>query len=299
MPAEVLVDAGGVPGVPRLRDLRRVPEHGQERQLRALRDGGTPPHVVEPERARVLDQHLLVRELLGQPLGEPLGVLLGRPLLGQLGDLGPGVERAEHRRPLEQALVEVDHPLGLEEAARVGLVGGHLGLGEVQPEHAQRARRRAGAAAPGTRDHDQPGHSDVPPPRSCGPSRGASRSACSCCPAGPAARALGQHRRLLLVGGERGRGGVHLGVRRVQPVDLGPSPLVVGCRDQQAGRRPGLLGELLERPGTVSPSQASADRLRLGVMNSSTACGAVRSPVSMPSCLQARLIAARQSSTRS
>ena len=51
--------------------------------------------------------------------------------------------------------------------------------------------------------------------------------------------------------------------------------------------------------GTCRPSHASEDRLRLGVMKSSTACGAVRSPVSMPSCLPARLMAARQSSTRS
>ena len=52
-----------------------------------------------------------------------------------------------HAAAAQQLRVEVDHPARLAEAARVGVVGLHLGLRDVEAELAEDAGEQAGAAA--------------------------------------------------------------------------------------------------------------------------------------------------------
>ena len=301
VPAEVLVDVGGVPGVARLRDLRRVPEHGQEGQLRALRDRRTPPQVVEPERARVLDQHLLVGELLGsQAASRSASSSVGRfsassATSGRASRVRITGERSS--RSLWKSTTHCDSkkPRGLVSSA------GTSGCGQVQPEHAERARDGAGAAAPGAGDHHQPGHSAATFPAQLAdlPAELLDALVLGVQPVLQLVL-LGQHRRLLLVGGERGRGGVDVGVRRpragrARPGRLASSGVATSrLAAVQVSSASSLsdVGHGQPVPGVVGAVQARGDEVV-------DRCGAVRSPVSMPSCSQARLIAERQSSTRS
>ncbi len=134
-------------------DLRRRAQHGGEDRGRAVADRRDPPQAEEPAQPRVLDDQLVaLGEVAVEPLGglDALGLAGGDPaglepgLGSRVADLDAGV--------LEQAVVVLDHPGRLAEALRVGLVGDHLGLRDVQPHQLHEARQRARAAAAGAGD---------------------------------------------------------------------------------------------------------------------------------------------------
>ena len=111
---------------------------------------------------RVLDDQLVDGRLLAdrrlelraQPLGQPgprdAG---GAGLAGLVPRRRPGVGHLDVA-PLQQLVVEVDHPLRLREPLRVGLVGPHLRRRHVHAQRLQGARHGRRTAAPGAHHED-------------------------------------------------------------------------------------------------------------------------------------------------
>ena len=158
--AERPVHVGEVRRVARAHHLGRVPQHRQAGQLGAELGGHPLPQVVDPVGAGVLEQDLRVTqlvdqlELVAQPDPQLLLDLGGDVLLGDLAGVGARVDGADRDR-VEQPLVELRHPQRLVVAARVALVGLHLGLRDVEAEPLEGAGDAAGAAASRPRDDDE------------------------------------------------------------------------------------------------------------------------------------------------
>ena len=154
--AEVAVHVGEVRRVARPHDLCGVAQHRQARQLRAELGRHPLPEVVDPVGAGVLEQDLGLagRELVAQPGPQLLLDLRGDGLLGDLAGVRPRVDGADRDR-VQQPLVELRHPQRLVVAARVALVGLHLGLGDVEAQPLEGARDAARPAPSGAGHHDE------------------------------------------------------------------------------------------------------------------------------------------------
>ena len=134
-------------------DLGRGTQHRREDRGRAGPDRGHPPQAEEPAQPRVLDDQLGVDvEVRLEPLGDPdPGGLAGGDAAGLEPGAGPAVAHLDAGL-LEEPVVQVDDPLRLAEATRVGRVGGDLGQRDVHAEQAGDAGHRGRAAAPGPGD---------------------------------------------------------------------------------------------------------------------------------------------------
>ena len=141
--------------------LGDVPQHRDVRRLRVAAERRGLPEPQEPRQPRVLDHQLVdgrlladrLLELRPQPVGQPgPGDAGGAGLAGLVPRRRPGVGHLDVA-PLQQLVVEVDHPLRLREPLRVGLVGPHLGRRHVHAQRLQRARHGRRTAAPGA-DHE-------------------------------------------------------------------------------------------------------------------------------------------------
>ena len=135
-------------------------QHRREDRRGPRPDRGDAPEAEEPTQSRVLDDELgVLAEVRLEPLADPDACGLAA------ADPAGVVPRARTRvadldeRLGEPLVVDVDDPLRLAEAARVGVVRLDLGQRHVHAEPGDDAGERAGAAAAGAGDEeDLPRH---------------------------------------------------------------------------------------------------------------------------------------------
>jgi hypothetical protein len=136
--------------------LRGVTQHGREGGLRAELVRTAEPERQEPVDARVFDHDVLdPDELNREPVPQVSESLLVGPCgRGDVPGIRPRVEAAHATLP-HQPLVEVHDPARLAEAARIGPVRPHLGLGNVKAEPCEDACEQARAAPADPEDDEQ------------------------------------------------------------------------------------------------------------------------------------------------